>query len=63
VRTMVYVADIPKVPRAEFEAVIKSLLNTPPMPMSDIPKKREPKPDKREKGKPERRKRYTGKRG
>jgi hypothetical protein len=57
------VADIPKVPRAEFEAVIKALLNTPPMRLADIPRTQERKPDKREKGKPERRKRYTGKRG
>ena len=38
------VANIPKVPRAEFEAVIKALLNAPPMPMSDIQRTREPKP-------------------
>ena len=43
---MVYVAQIPKVPRAEFEAVIKALLNTPPMPASDIPRTREPKAKK-----------------
>ena len=36
-------ADIPKVPRAKFEAVIKALLNTPPMPLSDIPQKRRAK--------------------
>lgn len=35
--------DIPKVPKDQFEAVIRSLLNAPPMPMSDIPRKREPK--------------------
>jgi hypothetical protein len=40
------VADIPKVPRAEFEAVIRALLTTPPMPLAEIPKKRE-KPAKR----------------
>jgi len=40
------VAAIPKVPRAEFEAVIKALLNTPPMPASDIPRKRARKPAK-----------------
>jgi hypothetical protein len=56
------VANIPKVPRAEFEAVIKALLSAPPMPMSDIPRTREPKADKREKDKPERRKRYIPKR-
>jgi hypothetical protein len=43
------VAEIPKVPKDQFEAVIKALLNTPPMPMSDIPRKREPKPPKRPK--------------
>lgn len=31
---------IPKVPRAEFEAVIKALLNTPPMPANAITDKR-----------------------
>ncbi|MGD0774288.1 MAG: hypothetical protein ABSC05_15845 [Candidatus Solibacter sp.] len=34
------VASIPKVPRAEFEAVIKALLSTPPMPASAITDKR-----------------------
>jgi hypothetical protein len=37
------VANIPKVPKDQFEAVIRSLLNTPPMPMADIPRKREPR--------------------
>ena len=37
------VADIPKVPKAEFDAVLRSLLNAPPMPMADIPRKRGPK--------------------
>jgi hypothetical protein len=37
-------ANIPKVPEDEFKAVIRALLNTPPMPMADIPRKREPKP-------------------
>jgi hypothetical protein len=32
--------DIPKVPKDQFEAVIRSLLNAPPMPMADIPRKR-----------------------
>ena len=41
------VAESLKVPKAEFEAVIRNLLNTPPMPMSDIPRKREPKEKKR----------------
>jgi hypothetical protein len=35
------VADIPKVPKDQFEAVIRSLLNAPPMPMAEIPRKRE----------------------
>jgi hypothetical protein len=39
-RYNVVVANIPKVPRTEFEAVIKSLLNTPPMPASAITDKR-----------------------
>jgi hypothetical protein len=37
------VADSLKVPKDEFERVMKALLNTPPMPMADIPRKREPK--------------------
>jgi hypothetical protein len=36
-------AKIPKVPEDHFKAVIHALLNTPPMPMADIPRKREPK--------------------
>lgn len=32
-----------KVPKDKFEAAIRALLNTPPTPMSDIPRKREPK--------------------
>ena len=40
-------AESLKVPKEEFEAVIKALLNTPPMPMTDIPRKREPKAKKR----------------
>ena len=32
---------IPKVPEDQFKAVIRALLNTPPMPMSEIPRKRE----------------------
>jgi hypothetical protein len=35
--------DTLKVPKAEFEAVIKALLNTPPIPLADIPRKRAPK--------------------
>jgi hypothetical protein len=37
------VANIPKVPEDQFRAVIQALLNAPPMPMADIPRKREPK--------------------
>jgi hypothetical protein len=40
------VPDIPKVPKDQFEAVIRSLLNAPPMPMADISRKREPKAKK-----------------
>jgi hypothetical protein len=35
------VANIPKVPKDQFEAVIKALLNTPPMPMAEITRKRQ----------------------
>jgi hypothetical protein len=35
------------VPEDEFKAVIRALLNTPPMPLADIPRKREPKAKKR----------------
>jgi hypothetical protein len=37
------VADIPKVPEDQFKAVVSALLNTPPMPMDEIPRKRVPK--------------------
>jgi hypothetical protein len=37
------VAKSVKVPKEEFERVIRALLNTPPTPMADIPRKREPK--------------------
>jgi hypothetical protein len=40
-------ANIPRVPEDKFKAVIRALLNTPPMPMADIPRKREPKVPKR----------------
>ena len=39
-RYNIVVANIPKVPREEFEAVIKALLNTPPMPANAITDKR-----------------------
>jgi len=32
-----------KVPKEEFERVIRALLNTPPTPMADISRKRKPK--------------------
>jgi len=35
------------VPKEEFERVIRALLNTPPTPMADIPRKRGPKDNKR----------------
>jgi hypothetical protein len=31
----------PKVPKAQFDAVLRSLLKAAPMPMADIPRKRE----------------------
>lgn len=37
-----FVADSLKVPADEFKAVIRALLDTPPIPMADIPRKREP---------------------
>ena len=36
-------AESIKVPEDQFKAVMRALLNTPPMPASDIPRKREPK--------------------
>jgi hypothetical protein len=49
---MGFVAQIPKVPKSELDAVLRNLLNAAPMPMSDIPRKRPPqgrdrKPQKR----------------
>jgi hypothetical protein len=38
-----FMPDIPKVPEDQFKAVIRALLNTPPLPLADIPRKREPK--------------------
>lgn len=40
-------ADIPKVPKDQFEAVIKALLNTPPKPLAEIQGKRKPKAQKK----------------
>jgi hypothetical protein len=37
---MVYLAESIKVPKEEFERVIRALLSTPPTPMADIPRKR-----------------------
>jgi len=39
--------DSLKVDEDKFKAAIRALLNTPPTPMSDLPKKREPKTKKR----------------
>ena len=36
-------AESVKVPKEEFERVIRALLNTAPTPMADIPRKRKPK--------------------
>ncbi|HWQ52255.1 MAG TPA: hypothetical protein VN442_01135 [Bryobacteraceae bacterium] len=41
--------DTLKVPKEQFEAVIRKLLGTPPMPMAEIPRKREPKAQRRPK--------------
>jgi hypothetical protein len=38
--------DTPKVPKSQFDAVLRSLLNAAPMPMAGIPRKREAKPSK-----------------
>jgi hypothetical protein len=43
------VADIPKVPKDQFEAVIKALLNSPPKPLKEIQGKSKPKPQARKK--------------
>jgi hypothetical protein len=40
------VVKIPKVPEDEFMRVIKALVSTPAMPMSEIPRKKEPKQPK-----------------
>ena len=39
-------AESVKVPEDAFKAVIKALLSTPPMPLADIPRKREPREPK-----------------
>jgi hypothetical protein len=43
-------AESVKVPKEEFERVIRALLNTPPTPMADIPRKRPPKNAKKPRG-------------
>jgi hypothetical protein len=35
--------EIPKVPKTEFDAVLGALLKAPPLPVTDIPRTREPK--------------------
>jgi hypothetical protein len=52
---MVYVADIPKVPEDQFKAVMRALLNTPPMPSSAIEDKRPRKAGARKPGPKKRR--------
>lgn len=37
------VEPIPKVPKSQFDAVLGALLKAQPMPLSGIPRKREPK--------------------
>jgi hypothetical protein len=39
----------------ELEAIIKALLNTPPLPMAEIPRKREPRPKRRKRAAKKRR--------
>jgi hypothetical protein len=48
---MVPLEPVPKVPKTQFEAVIRALLKTPPMPMAEIPRKREAKAMKPQKTK------------
>lgn len=42
--------DIPKVPQDQFEAVIRALLNTPPMPADEITDKRPRRADAKKPG-------------
>jgi len=42
--------NIPKVPKDQFEAVIRALLNTPPMPADKITDKRRRRPDAKKPG-------------
>jgi hypothetical protein len=39
-----------KTPKAQFDAVLRSLLTAPPMPMADVPRKREAKPHAKKRG-------------
>jgi hypothetical protein len=48
-------ADIPKVPEDQFEAVISALLNTPPMPANAIEGKRPRRADAKKPGPKKRR--------
>ena len=43
-------ADIPKVPKADFDAVLRSLLSAPPMPASAIENKRQRRADAKKPG-------------
>jgi hypothetical protein len=48
-----FVADIPKVPKPQFDAVVAALLKAPPMPMAGIsPKKAKAKPQAKKRSKP-----------
>jgi hypothetical protein len=42
-----FVADIPKVPKPQFDAVLAALLKAPPMPMAGIVRKAKTKAKKR----------------
>jgi hypothetical protein len=42
--------NIPKVPKDRFEAVIRALLNAPPMPLTEITVKRERRADAKKPG-------------
>jgi hypothetical protein len=44
------VAESLKVPKDKFEGVIKALLNTPPMPLTEITGKRQRRPDAKKPG-------------
>jgi hypothetical protein len=44
------VAEIPKVPKAQFDAVLAALLKAPPMPMAGIGPKAKTKPSAKRSG-------------